>query len=270
MHNAGSSAVRWPMNTRAVDIIAGVITRERERRPERPILIGVSGAQGSGKSYHCRSLAATNPRVAHFSLDDVYLTRAERERLAAEVSPLFATRGPPGTHDLELAHRTIASLKQPGPTPVPRFDKSSDDRAPVAAWPRFDGPAETILVDGWCVGALPPAGTPPLNAVEQEDHDGRWRAAIDAALRGPYANFFSAFDAMILLQAPSWEIVRRWRGQQEEETLGRPLTREEDAKLDRFVMHYERITRSMLAGNHIARCVAHLDEARNVVRVEEK
>jgi D-glycerate 3-kinase len=85
-----------------------------------------------------------------------------------------------------------------------------------------------------------------------------------------YQPFFAAFDAMVYLKAPSWEIVRRWRGQQEEETLGRALTPEEHEALDRFVMHYERITRSMLAGHHMARWIVHLDDARNVVRVEER
>jgi D-glycerate 3-kinase len=257
------------MNTRIGDIISDVIDQRRSRDP-RPPLIGVSGVQGSGKTYHCRAISRANPRIAHFSLDDVYLTRAERERLAHEASPLLLTRGPPGTHDLELARRTITSLTQPGPTRLPRFDKATDERKPETEWPVFQGSAEAILVDGWCLGALPPPISPPMNAVEEEDRDGRWRAAIDAALRGAYADFFRTFDAVIFLAAPSWEIVRRWRGQQEEETLGRPLTREEDAKLDRFIMHYERITRSMLAGNHIAQWVAHLDDARNVVWVEQR
>lgn len=241
-----------------------------QHAPRRPALIGVGGAQGSGKTYHCRAFAEANPRVAHFSLDDVYLTRDERRRLAPKISPLFATRGPPGTHDLDLAQRTIAKLGQSGPTRLPRFDKRADDRAPESEWPIFEGPAEAVLVDGWCMGALPPEDSPPLNAVEEEDRDGRWRATIRAALAGPYADFFRAFDAMVFLAAPSWEIVRKWRGQQEKENLGRPLTRDDELRLDRFVMHYERITRSMLAGHHLARWVVHLDEARNVLRVEER
>jgi D-glycerate 3-kinase len=110
----------------------------------------------------------------------------------------------------------------------------------------------------------------PLNALEaREDSDGQWRALMQTALAGDYADFFAAFDSIIYLRAPSWQIVRQWRGEQEEETLGRPLTAEEDAALDRFVMHYERVTRAMLAGHHCARWIVHLDEARNVVDIEE-
>ena len=36
------------------------------------------------------------------SLDDLYLPKAERLRLARDVHPLLATRGVPGTHDVAL------------------------------------------------------------------------------------------------------------------------------------------------------------------------
>lgn len=251
-----------------------LIEAARAANPNRPALIGIGGAQGSGKSHQCRAYAAGHPRVAHFSLDDVYLTRGEREALAEDVHPLCITRGPPGTHDLDLADRTIAALEQAdgGPrTLLPRFDKARDDRAPDAAWPAFIGRPEAILFDGWCVGALPPSPAPtPLNAVEAEDVDGAWRAHARDLLATDYADFFAAFDALIYLRAPSWEIVRRWRGQQEEETLGRPLSPEENLALDRFVMHYERITRAMLAGHHMAGWIVHLDEERNVTRIEQR
>ena len=248
------------------------------RAEHRPALIGVGGAQGSGKSYASRLLEAANrTRFAHFSLDDIYLTRAERTQLAAEVHPLCITRGPPGTHDLDLADRLIEALDTASPathTPLPRFDKAKDDRAPKSEWPVFTGRPEAILVDGWCMGALPldPAGLgPPINALErEEDADGAWRRFLAAELADDYQDFFAAFDALIYLQAPNWEIVRAWRGQQEAETLGRPLTAAENEALDRFVMHYERVTRAMLQGHHSAQWIVHLDEARNVVRIEER
>ena len=264
------------MDSSIQGLIDQCISKVRMRRSERPALIGVGGAQGSGKSYQCRAYAAANKGIAHFSLDDVYLTRTEREALAAEVHPLCLTRGPPGTHDLDLADVTIASLEDPSctqRTPLPRFDKRTDDRAPKVAWPMFEGLPHAILVDGWCMGAAPLGDdlTAPINAFERkEDVSGLWRAYTAALLADAYQTFFDGFDAMIYLQAPSWEIVRVWRGQQEEETLGRPLTPDERAALDRFVMHYERVTRAMLAGHHLAKWIVHLDEARNVVRIEER
>jgi D-glycerate 3-kinase len=111
----------------------------------------------------------------------------------------------------------------------------------------------------------------PFNALErEEDRDGAWRQMIAARLADDYRTFFDGFDALIYLRAPSWEIVRAWRGQQEEETLGRPLSPQENLALDRFVMHYERITRAMLAGHHSAGWIVHLDEERNVTRIEQR
>jgi D-glycerate 3-kinase len=253
-------------------LIYDVIQDVRARHPDRPALVGVSGAQGSGKSTICGLLEASNrPRFAHFSMDDVYLPKAAREERARLHGPLFGVRGPPGTHDLTLAGGLIARLGKKLPTPLPRFDKAADDRAPEETWPVYQGPAEAILVDGWCLGALPSADIDdPLNAIEAGDVDGYWRQSVQTALEGRYAAFFNAFDAIVHLRAPSWEIVRAWRGQQEEQILRRPLTIPEHAALDRFVMHYERVTRDMLAGRRMAGWVVHLDEARNVVRVEER
>lgn len=254
-------------------LIDEAIAEARARDPASIPLIGVAGAQGSGKSYHCRAYAAAHPRVAHFSLDDVYFTKAERAQLAKRFHPLFATRGPPGTHAVGLALARIAALGKAGPgdeTPLPLFDKASDDRAPEHTWPRFTGRPDAILFDGWCLGALPDEfGAAPINALEAgEDADGRWRAQINKDLAERYQPFFAGFDAIIYLKPPSWEIVRAWRGRQEQDILGRSLTAEDEARLDRFVMHYERLTRSMMAGRHRASVTVHLDVARNVVGVE--
>ncbi|NOU04542.1 MAG: adenylyl-sulfate kinase, partial [Novosphingobium sp.] len=60
-------------------------------------VLGICGAQGSGKSTLAAALAqrlaAQGLRAATLSLDDLYLTRAERQALARDVHPLFATRG---------------------------------------------------------------------------------------------------------------------------------------------------------------------------------
>ena len=247
-------------------IIYEVIQKHRALHPDRPVLIGVAGAQGSGKTTACQLLEATNrPRYANFSIDDVYLDTQQRADLAARTHPLFVTRGPPGTHDIALARETIASLMRATPEserPIPRFDKIADKMKPRGDWPVFKGRPEAILVDAWCLGALPVPASPPLNTVEEEDTNGQWREIQNQFLRTSYAEWFAEFDAIVYLQAPSWDIVRRWRGQQEVTLRGRPLTPEEEAWIDRFIQHYERITRSMIAGNMIADTVVHLSESR--------
>jgi D-glycerate 3-kinase len=253
-------------------IIYDVIQQQRARHPERPVLIGVAGAQGSGKTTAVQLLEAANrPRFAHFSIDDVYLDTGQRAALAARTHPLFVTRGPPGTHDIALARATIAALMGAGPeseTPLPRFDKIKDVMRPRGEWPVFRGRPEAILVDAWCLGALPVEPSPPLNAVEEEDTNGRWREIQNEYLRTSYAEWFREFDAIVFVQAPSWEIVRRWRGQQEVTLRGRALTADEEAWIDRFVMHYERITRSMMAGGNHAQVRVKLTGDRRVMRCD--
>lgn len=262
-----------PIPVLLYEIIQGL----RARDPDRVPLIGVAGAQGSGKSYQCRILTMANqPRFAHFSLDDVYHSRAHREELAIETHPLFITRGPPGTHDLDLATQTIERIRSVGRDEsirLPRFDKLTDDTAPKSEWPLYTGPAEAIVVDGWCLGADALGHgdiETPMNVLERdEDVTGVWRETVEYELRDNYQPFFGQFDAIVYLKPPNWEIVRTWRGQQEEQLRGRPLTPDENATLDRFMMFYERISRWMMAGRHSANWVVQLDEARKVTRIEE-
>jgi D-glycerate 3-kinase len=141
------------IDARLLDAVGSLVARHA--RPGRIPLIGVAGAQGSGKTTLARA-AARRLGAAHLSLDDVYLTQAERAQMGRSVHPLFAVRGPPGTHDLPLLQRTVAALRAAGPdsrTPLPAFDKLADERAPAARWPAFAGRPTAVLVDGWCLGA---------------------------------------------------------------------------------------------------------------------
>ena len=89
------------------------------------------------------------------SLDDLYLTHAERLQLAAEVHPLFATRGVPGTHAVNMAFGIIEDVLAGRAFEVPRFDKAFDDRSNEVM--RISGPVDVLLFEGWCVGAAPQA-----------------------------------------------------------------------------------------------------------------
>jgi D-glycerate 3-kinase len=83
-----------------------IAERYAENPGGKPLIVGINGAQGSGKSTLCKFLEVLlvehNQVGITLSLDDLYLTRAERLAAAADDHPLFATRGVPGTHDVEL------------------------------------------------------------------------------------------------------------------------------------------------------------------------
>lgn len=230
-------------------------------RADRPgWVLGLSGAQGSGKSTLAaglaRTLEAQRRRCAVLSLDDLYLSRASRDLLAREVHPIFAVRGPPGTHDPDLGMAVLGALARPGAVRLPRFDKALDEPVPLADWPVFEGPADVVIFEGWCLGAKADPGaatSAPLNALEHDrDPDGTWRDAVEAALAGPYSALFAAPDVTVCLRAPDFSTVRRWRGEQEAElaaaiAAGRPGRSMDEAELDDFLARYERITRRLIA-----------------------
>lgn len=254
----------------ALEALAKAGTRADGRAP----VIGVAGCQGSGKTTLCRE-AAARWGGAQISLDDVYLTRAERAVMARDVHPLFQTRGPPGTQDLELLGRTIERLRTAGPedeTPLPAFDKLRDDRQPETAWPRFRGRPGVILIDAWCLGALPQdeaALVEPVNALEREsDPAGTWRREVNRRLAGEHARLRNDLDGLLFLRAPGFETVLDWRCEQEAGLRGvtpEALPGADRARLGGFVAHFERLTRHMLAGGISADVVLKLDGNRRVI-----
>ncbi len=214
-------------------------------------VVGINGAQGSGKSTLCGFLEVllavdSGLRAVTLSLDDVYRTHAERLALARDVHPLLATRGVPGTHDIALARRVLAALGREGTVAVPRFDKQRDDRLPQQQWPLVAAPVDIVLFEGWCVGAAPQLASAlatPVNRLEAEgDADGRWRSHVNTALAGEYAGLFDMIDLLVMLRAPGFDSVRLWRGLQEQKAGGAM----DAAALDLFIGHYERLTRDML------------------------
>ena len=220
-------------------------------------MVGLCGAQGSGKSTvagaAARRLNAEGLSCTVLALDDLYLTKAERQALAGGVHPLLATRGPPGTHDVGLALSTLADLRAGRPTRIPRFDKLADDRAGPHEWRQVDAPPRIVIFEGWCVGARPQSASDlsqPVNALEaEEDRDGAWRRFVNDRLAGDYAALFASLDRLVFLRAPGFEVVRGWRAEQEAHAVGLAggaASGMDGPAMDRFISHYERLTRWML------------------------
>lgn len=270
--------------TRYLVPLAEAIAR-RQKWLGRPMLVGVNGAQGTGKSTLALFLqsmltSALGCPCARFSLDDLYRTHTERDWLARKIHPLLATRGVPGTHDLVLGQQTVDQLISAGPmteTRIPAFDKAIDDRLPHSRWPIYTGVANIILIEGWCVAAQPEddatALATPVNALESgEDRECVWREYVNIQLKGPYNKFFGQLDMLIMLKAPSMDCVRKWRTLQERKLASKRTNAPEqrinqsiksaagkhpaqddhvrgimsDDELRRFIMHYERLTLAML------------------------
>jgi D-glycerate 3-kinase len=262
------------MNRDALNALDQTVAIARKRAGGRIPVVAVAGPQGSGKTTLVRAYATFHPQTAHFSLDDVYLEASQRQKLGAGVHPLFATRGPPGTHDLALLGETLDALQSADPdsrTLLPAFDKTTDNPSPRARRPVFEGRPQIILVDGWCLGATAQSADAldkPINHLEAvEDERGKWRRAVDDHLTLPYSMAFQRLDAILYLRPPDFDVVLDWRCEQEESLLGRPLTPRDRERLARFIEHYERITRHMMAGGRRADIELQLDARRNVTEV---
>ena len=237
------------------------IKAEIQSSRKGPFLIGINGAQGTGKSTLAKLLSAlltsSGYRTVNLSIDDFYYSKAKRQELADEIHPLLRSRGVPGTHDVDLALNLIEQLCAAGSNQqitLPRFDKSLDDCRPVAACEQIQGPIDIIILEGWFVGAKAQAGdelTQAINELEiNEDSDGRWRAYVNQQLAGSYQSLFEKIHILLMLQAPGFEQILEWRSLQEEKLRTLAVTNASglmDRKaIKHFIQHFERLTRHCL------------------------
>ena len=214
-------------------------------------IFAISGSQGTGKStlahaLQCLMQKKYGAEAVVLSLDDFYLTRDERLRLANEIHPLLQTRGVPGTHDYLGFYQALQSLQAGRSVDLPVFDKACDDRVSRT---RYVSSTDLIICEGWCWGARPEPEVSlrlPINELEKEqDGSGRWRHFVNRHL-SLYQGLFSQ-DFMVYLQAPAMEQVFAWRWQQEKEL--REATNSSNtmnkAQVIEFIQFYERLTRWM-------------------------
>ncbi|KAG0173528.1 hypothetical protein DFQ28_008200 [Apophysomyces sp. BC1034] len=137
--------------------------------PSKPLVVCVSGCQGSGKTtlsdtlVHILREEPYNLSVVAFSLDDIYLTRNDQVKLA-ENNPgnqLLQFRGQAGSHDLSLAQTVFKVLLENNGESVriPSYDKSlhagRGDRLDESAWKEVYGPLDIVLFEGWSLGFKP-------------------------------------------------------------------------------------------------------------------
>ncbi len=224
---------------------------------KRPFLLGLSGAQGSGKSTISQILKIIfhfryNLNVVCFSIDDFYKTGSERKKMSKSIHPLFMTRGVPGTHDCKLLYKIIKILlnKKFNTIKIPKFDKSIDDRLSTKYWQKIKKKPDIIIFEGWCVGAKPQQSKElkkPINILEKfEDTKLTWRKKVNNEMKTDYKKIYKLLDKKIYLKVPNFKYVLKWRLLQEKKLRLKSKKKAMNNKqIRRFIMFYERITKNM-------------------------
>jgi D-glycerate 3-kinase len=221
--------------------LAQSLLNDRSQSPTTAT-IGFLGGQGTGKTTLTQVLtlifASQNLRTASFSLDDLYLTYAQRQALADR---RLIWRGPPGTHDISLGLRTLRGLKAGLPqVEIPWFDKSLHGGQGDPGPSKTTGPVDFVLFEGWFVGArpLPPvAFDNPLPEPIVTEADRTFARDMNLRLHD-YLPLWELLDRLVILHVPDYSLSKTWRKQAEHELIRQGKTGMGDDEIDRFVEYF--------------------------------
>jgi len=252
----------------------------------RPQFIGIQGSQGSGKSTCAEFLKILleteyDLRVLVVSIDDFYLTLAERQNLSEIIHPLLLTRGVPGTHDVKMMNDMFDRAQQQQHFSVPRFNKALDDRDEKSKWQVVDYSLDVVILEGWCVGIpaqeIDALSEPKNKLEEKEDNSGEWRNWVNDKLSNEYHDLYARLDHIVALQVPSFDCVFEWRLLQEQKMIERLTKLNQDTskaqtpeQLTRFIAHYQRLTEhACVVMPNIANYVLWIDGQHRITKLTE-
>jgi len=216
----------------------------KSNKLDRTFIQGILGGQGTGKTTLCLILQQIlnyfGLTVATLSIDDLYLTYAERKALQQQ-DPRLTWRGPPGTHDVALGIELIDRCLQGDSSTqilLPRFDKSAFNGAGDRISPEAIAKPDILLFEGWFVGVQPldeyPADFPDPIVTESdrqfaEDNDRRLRS---------YLPLWDRLDSLIVLYPEDYRLCQRWRREAEQKMIASGKSGMSNKECDRFVEYF--------------------------------
>jgi D-glycerate 3-kinase len=234
--------------------------------PHTPLIISVSGPQGSGKSYLSDLLSGAIKskyalKTTVISLDDWYLSHEDQLELAKKGNPLLKGRGLPGTHDFQTVKEFIEFIesgKEGGDFHdkrlyVPRYDKSlyggEGDRSKTEVEWIYSESIDVIILEGWFLGFIPiDDQLIDVEYTESEPTSVLRKYKIDDILEvndylKRYTPLWNLVDVSIFYSTDDITNVVRWRTEQEHELIklkGEGMADEEIKKfLQRYMVVYE-------------------------------
>lgn len=197
---------------------------ESQQELGRPLIQGVLGGQGTGKTtlgvVLKFILAKLGYKSASLSLDDLYKTYRERQILKTQ-DPRFIRRGPPGTHEVELGIEVLQRCRR-GQYPVefPRFDKSAYEGEGDRTEPERITHADIVFFEGWFVGVQPidPERFNFSPAPIDTEEDRQFAQEMNKRLC-EYLPLWDCLDQLIILSPTDYHWSKDWRWEAEQERM---------------------------------------------------
>lgn len=261
----GTFAAQVLLETHTEDVLTAHVMseyqehRRRQHQEQRggPLMIGLQGPQGCGKTFLTRrlvsSLAARGLRTIVFSSDDLYLDYEGLRELAARnpSNAMLQGRGPPGTHDIALGVDILARLGAGEDVSIPVFDKHAysgfGDRAPRDRWQHVTGPVDVVVFEGWCMGFEALSSDDELakrlaSSRVAKQHSLASIQQLNSAL-ARYSAWHAALSSIIRIVPPTLDVVYAWRLEAEhamKRLTGSGMTDDEVRRfVDRYMPTYE-------------------------------
>ncbi|WWC61287.1 uncharacterized protein I303_103868 [Kwoniella dejecticola CBS 10117] len=248
------------------DYLADEFQKHRDSNLKEPLFVGLQGPQGCGKTTLCSGFVQylkekKGLTAAVLSLDDLYKTHEGLKAVAAKHpdNALLSGRGPPGTHDVELAVSILDKVKRindeaGSSVNLPIFDKSlcggEGDRSESTI--KITGPIDVFILEGWSMGFAPlsqasvkeayknpkPASPQTTNTYYTK-HPLSSLQTLNTYLEEFARAVHPSFKAFVQVEPLSYDYVFTWRLQQEHAMKsangGKGMT---DDQVQKFVERY--------------------------------
>ena len=228
---------------------------------KRPLIIGLAGGQGSGKTTISSILTLIlkeyfKLNVFKISIDDFYKTRKDRKILSIIKHPLLITRGVPGTHDINIILNFFKKIKYKNfkNIKIPKFNKAVDDRCSKDQWYNIKSKPDVVIFEGWCIGAKAQTNKQlkkPINSLERVHDQGmKWRTYVNSQLKTKYKILFNQLDGLLYLKAKNFNLLKSWRLKQERKLRVQTKNKKNlkimsTGDVINFMQTYQRITQQM-------------------------
>ncbi|KAG0682258.1 hypothetical protein C6P42_003274 [Pichia californica] len=248
---------------RTVEFLKPIIEAKLKSNNAKPIVVGIEGPQGSGKSYassrikNILSESYNTCNIIQFSMDDFYLTYEQQQIVSSKYKDniLLQGRGLPGTHDvtllLNIISHLIANDSSRYPISIPIYDKSAHngkgDRQSNDTWLNIHKPVDVIIFEGWFNGytsisenqnlinkwhSIRKKFSPKFNSIDNDSI-----SEINDNLQ-EYEDVWKMFDIFICIKTSDINNVYTWRKQQEHELIEKKGSGMTDEEVEKFIDRY--------------------------------